>query len=355
MVNKISFTLLALLLSFCLALVGCSTSGGKNAQGVENGEGIEQEQGETGQEEISIRLGHHHAVDGSVDKLANKISELAAEKSGGAMKIEVFPGGQLGQEQEAIDGINMGTLEMSIVSPGLMDQYDPIFGIETLPFIFEDWDHADSALNGEVGQVLRDRLLEESDIHIMGFMHLGFRHMITQSKPIESLEDIQGMKMRSPEAWVWVRMFELLGANPTPVTWGEAYTALQTGVVEGMESPASNILDMKFNEVTDYLILSNHMFGTITVVLNEKVYQDLTDEQQNILDEAVTEAIDDINENVARPEDKQAIETLKESGMTVIELTDVDKWRSAVEPMYEEFTEKAPGSSEVIEMIHDLK
>lgn len=349
--NRTSWFLGSVLLLILIILAGCNSNkeaSNENNTGDSNGENKTEEK-------LTIRLGHHHAVDGTVDQFSNKFAELVKEKSNGNIEVQVFPGAQLGQEQEAIDGINMGTFEMSLVSPGLMNNYTPIFGVETLPFIFDDWEHADRALNGGVGEELRDILLENSDIRVMGYMHLGFRHMITREKPITSFEDIRGLNMRSPEAWVWVRMFELLKANPTPVTWGEAYTALQTGVVEGMETPISGIHDMKFKEVTKNLFLSQHMFGTISVVINEQAWQKASENQQKIIDDAVKEGLDYMNNEVIHPSENDLLNQLKGEGMNVVEINDMDKWREAVAPMYEEFKKDAPGADKILEMIEEAK
>lgn len=329
------------LLVFVIALlVGCSQS---STSDIGDGEG----------ESVAIKLGHHHPASSQVDQLANKVAELTKEKSEGKIEISVYPGGQLGEELEAIESVNMGSMDMSIVSPGLMDDYSDLFGVETMPFLFDDWDHADRSLNGEVGEFLRDNLLENSRIRVMGYMHLGFRHMITVEKhKINDIDDLNGLAVRSPESWVWTRMFELLEANPTPVTWGEAYTALQTGVVDGMESPASGVIDMNFHEVTDHLFLSQHMFGTITLVINEKVYDDLTEDHKEILDQAADEAINYINEKITRHDDENSIIQLKEEyGMTVTEIDEIEQWRAKVEPMYDEFIDRVPEAEEVINMV----
>lgn len=333
--------LIAILLFLALVLLaGCNQSNT-----------TEEAAGESGA--VSIQLGHHHPANSQVDELAHKLAELTEEKSDGEIEISVYPGGQLGEELEAIESINMGSMDMSVISPGLMDDYSDLFGIETMPFLFDDWDHADRSLNGEAGELLRDSLLESSNIRVMGYMHLGFRHMITtENHKIDGLDDMKGLSLRSPESWVWTRMFELLESNPTPVTWGEAYTALQTGVVDGMESPASGIIDMNFHEVTDHLFLSQHMFGTISLVINESVYENLSDEHRDILNEAAEEAINYTNEEVTRPDDKNAIVELEEDyGMTVTEIDEMDKWRERVEPMYDEFNERVPAAEEVFEII----
>lgn len=338
-----SIVIFMVMITMILILFGCSSTTTAPTSGQDNKT-----------EKLVIKFGHHHSVDGAVDSFANKFAEIAKQKSNGNIEIQVFPGAQLGQEQEAIDGIQLGTLQMSIISPGMMDKYLPIYGIETMPFMFDDWDHADKSLNGSAGEKLASMLVEKSNIQVLGYMHLGFRQMITRTKPITKYEDIQGLKMRSPEAWVWIRMFEKLGTKPTPVTWGEAYTALETGVVEGMESPSHNIIDMKFFEVTENLSLTNHMFGTMTVVANKDFLGGLSEEQQKIIRDSVTEALTFANKN-NKEADESAVGKLKELGMNVFEINDTEKWREAVKPMYEEFQEKAPGADEIIKIIREVK
>src|SRR5699024_1747319 len=190
----------------------------------------------------------------------------------------VYSGGQLGEEGELIDGVNDGTVDASIVSPGLMDDYSDLFGIETMPYVFDDWDHADKVLNGEVGEIMKDDLLENSNIRLLGYLHFGFRNLLTtEGNEVKSVEDMEGLDVRSPESWVWTQMFKEWGANPTPVTLGEAYSSVQTGVVDGLENPASVNTDNKYYEVTDNLTLTEHMFGTINFVINNDTYESLSE------------------------------------------------------------------------------
>lgn len=332
---------LIFLLLASLILVGCGDTNSNVNSEVNN--------------KVEIQLGHHHPSESQVDELAHKLAESANDISNGSIEISVYPGGQLGQELEAIDSVDIGTMDMSIVSPGLMDNYSSLFGIETMPFLFDDWDHADRVLNGEVGEILGEHLLENSSIQLLGYMHLGFRHIITAEKEITGVEDMVSLDVRSPESWVWTRMFDLLEASPTPVTWGEAYSALQTGVVESMESPASGIIDMNFQEVTNHLFLSRHMFGTISLIINEALYEDLTEEQRNNLDEAVVEAIQYMNE-VTYNDDVEAIKLLEEEyGMSVTEIKDIEKWREKVEPMYDEYIERVPEAEEIFQLIEAEK
>jgi len=134
--------------------------------------------------------------------------------------------------------------------------------------VFRDWDHVNKLYDGEFGAALRDGVKKQTNTQSLGYIHLGFRDMLFRGAPIRDMADMKGVKMRSPEATMWFRMFELLGARPTPVTWGEVYTAMQTGVADGLESPPMVALDMKFNEVVKSLVKTNHMFASMGIFAN---------------------------------------------------------------------------------------
>src|SRR5690625_753331 len=174
--------------------------------------------------------------------------------------------------------------------------------------------------------------------------------MFTTEK-VENLDDFKGLKIRSPEAWMWSRMFELLNANPTPIPFGEAYTAIENNVVSGMEVPPSMAIDLNLNEVVDNVALTNHMYGTMSVSINEDLYQDLSDGQKEILDEAIKEALEHYNKEIIPKNEEEKLSELKENGVSVNEITDIEEWKKSVESMYDEFKEKAPGSEELIENI----
>lgn len=304
---------------------------------------------------LVIKLAHHHNVAGLVDQTANKFAELVKEKGKGEIEIQVFPAAQLGQEREEIDGVHMGTINMAIVSPGLIDKYQKVMGIESLPFVFDNWDHADGCLYGPVGEKIKELLLKTSNIRILAWLHFGFREMMFRKKVITSLDQFKGLKMRSPEAWAWIRMFELLGAKPTPVTWGEVYTAMQMGVADGLESPPLAALDMKFDEVTKSMSLTHHMFATMVIAIHEKLYRGLSDNQKNIIEQCAIEAGKHGTNVIARPGEEKAIKTLIERGLTVTDVKDKEEWRKAVKPMHEEFAKQRPGAKELFEMIERLR
>lgn len=303
-----------------------------------------------------IKLGHHHPVASNVDKFAHKFSELVAEKSNGEIEVQIFPGAQLGKQREAAEGVAMGSLQMTIVPPSYLGDSNPIMGIESLPFLFDSWEHADKALNGMAGDKIAELLLESSEVRILGFLHLGFRHMITINKTMDSVDDFKNVKIRSPEDWVWIRMFQLLGAKPTPVTWAEAYTALQSGLVEGMECPAINVIDMHFYEQTKILTKTKHMFQTMALIVNDSFYKNFPEEHQTIITKAAREAVNWGNTNITKAASDKALDELKEKyGMAIKEVKSRVEFQKILLPQWEEFSQKAPGADQIFKMIDDLR
>lgn len=306
------------------------------------------------QDKIVIKLGHHHNVGGVVDYYAKHFSKLMAEKTKGRVDVQIFPGAQLGQEGEAVEGVHLGTLQMTIGSSPFLDKYVKEMGTEQLPYLFDSWEHADRALNGRVGEELTKRLLERSNVRLLSFFPFGFRDMFFRDKAITSLAQLKGMKMRAPQAVIYIRMFELLGARPTTVTWGEFYTALQTGLVEGGESPPSAGLDMKFNEVSKYWLDTNHMFASINHMVNKRFFDGLPKDVQIAVLAAARETATETT-RYARAQDADAVKNLKAKGIQYLEPADRDAWKKAVQPFYDEYTKDRPGAKSIIELIQATK
>lgn len=299
----------------------------------------------------TLRLAHHHAVGGTVDKTANKFAELAKQKSGGQLTIQIFPAAQLGQEREAFGLLNQGVLDMTITSLGLMDQFYPPMAVTSLPFIFRDWDHANKAFEGEFGKSLTAGMLDKTNAQLLGYIGLGFRDMIFRSDPVTDAAGMKGLKMRSPEAHVWVRMFELLGARPTPVTWGEVYTAMQTGVAEGLESPAMAALDMKFNEVTKSVVRTKHMFASMAICINKQRMGRLPANLQRVVAESGVEAVRWSNTTISEPGEDEAYKIMQTKGMRVVAAQRPEAWASAMQPLWDEVGSKDPASKKLIEVL----
>jgi TRAP-type transport system periplasmic protein len=307
------------------------------------------------QAQTTLRLAHHHAVGGTVDLTANKFADLVKERSKGQLLIRVFPAAQLGQEKEAFGLVNTGVIDLSCTSLGILEQAYPASNVTSLPFVFRDWAHIYKLYNGEFGAAMKDDMKKQTNSEILGYIHLGFRDMLFRGAPVKDVAGMKGLKMRSPEATIWIRMFELLGAKPTPVTWGEVYTAMQAGVADGLESPAQIALDTKFNEVAKSVVRTRHMFASMAIIGNKAKLEKLPKDQQDMLAAAATEAANWSNTTITEPGEEAAYKKMTSLGMQVVEPTNGAEWASAVRPMWGELTAKTPGSDRLLKMIVETK
>jgi len=265
----------------------------------------------------------------------------------------VFPAPQLGQEREAFGLCNTGVLDLSITSLAILDQVYPAINVTSLPFVFQDWDHVNKLYNGDFGAALQDGIKKQTGTQLLGFIHLGFRDMFFRGEPILEASGLKGLKMCSPEATMWFRMFELLGARPTPVTWGEVYTAMQTGVADGLESPGMAALDMKFNEVVKSLVRTHHMFASMGILVNSTRLAALPKDQQDLLAVAGREATEWSNTVISRPGEEEAYKRMTALGMQVVDPKDIQAWSKPMQPLWQEIASKYPGADRLLKMVQD--
>lgn len=154
-----------------------------------------------------------------------------------------------------------------------------------LPFLFSGWEQAERAMGGEAGKLTADLLLENQNVRVLGFMHNGFRDFMTIDKKVESIDDFKGMKFCSPPIPIWLKMLEALEATPISVDWSEVYTAMQSGLVEGMESTPEGFLSSKSYEVAKYITRSGHMYNLMMLVISDQVFQGLSEAEQTAINE----------------------------------------------------------------------
>jgi tripartite ATP-independent transporter DctP family solute receptor len=293
------------------------------------------------EEKITIRLGHHHVVGGLVDQMCNRFKDVAEDLSKGRLNIQVFPGAQLGQEVEASQGVLMGTLQMTAVSSPNYKYQVAGFGIDSLPFLFENMDVQLEIFNSPIGKRLEKELIKKG-ARVLGWYAFGSRVLIFTNKRVTTFDELKGLKMRSPESEIFIEMFRRMKTMPTTVTWGEAYIALQTGVVDGMDTSLTAIKDMNFYEVSKYCLLTNHMFGTMNLLINESLYQKLPEDIQKVIIEAGEQAVNYANQ-LTHEAEKTVIDWSKDKGMIFDTPSDeeMDKFREAILPMQDTWAEKA--------------
>lgn len=318
-----------LLICLLLLVTACSSDGtSTSAAGGENGEG-----------QHVIRFAHIVSEDTPLHMSALQFKENVEERSDGRIKVELFPNGQLfSSERETVEAIQIGNIEMSEVATAVMAGFKQEFSIFNLPFLYDSREHAYATFDGELGNTLTEKLPEISLVGL-GFGENGFRHFVNNVKPIEKPEDLSGMKIRVIENKMYEDLFNSLGANASPLGFGEVYTSLQQGVFDGMDSEVSVIDTAKLDEVLDYLTLSNHSFTPTISLMNKQFYESLPEDLQTIVTEEGEKMV--ANERKLTMESEQSmLDELKKS-MEVNELTEeqVELFREKLQPIFDKYAE----------------
>lgn len=266
-----------------------------------------------------------------------KFKEMVEERSKGELKVVIYPAAQLGDARTIVEGVQMGTIEMGDVENGPMGRFVPEAMIWDLPFIFKDIDHAHAALDGDVGQFVQGKYIDVGIRHL-AYNDGGMRYFTNNSKPIKSMADIEGLKIRVMESKVMIDTINAFGASAIPMAFGELYTALQQGVVDGQENPLNLIYSQRFYEVQKYLSLSGHFYYPRQYIVSENWWQTLKPEHQKILAECSKIACDIQREELAKYEIEMR-KVLKDLGMEINEVDKTEFIKTAKENIYPSFYE----------------
>jgi tripartite ATP-independent transporter DctP family solute receptor len=254
-----------------------------------------------------------------------KLAEIVAAKTGGKVKLEVYPDRQLGEEREMVEGLQLGTVDMAVVSTGPLNAFVPQVGVLDLPFVFKNSEHAYKVLDGEVGQDLLKRM-EAKNIVGLAWWENGWRHLTTK-KSIKKPDDLKGVKLRTMQNPVHIAAFKQIGAAPIPMAWGEVFTSLGQGVIDAQENPVTVIYTNSLWEVQKYLTLTGHVYGPHAVMMSKAAWAKLTSEQQQILRDAVVEATA-FQRQTSQKLEKEQLEELKKKGM-IVETIDIAPFQAA--------------------------
>jgi tripartite ATP-independent transporter DctP family solute receptor len=300
-----------------------------------------------------LKLGTILPADNILTENAQEFAKKVNERSKGEVEVVVYPNSQLGNERDLMEGLQLGTVQMAEVSGGVMSTFVPETGVFSLPFVFRDWDHLDKVLKTlAVVNRLDEITLKKSGIRTLGWMEQGFRVTLTVKKPINGLKDFEGLKIRVPEDKVLIRTFQLVKAAPTVIPWGEVYTSLQTGVVEGMESTTPAMYTMKFYEVTNYIAETNHQHSVVGFLISEKFFQSLSKDAQEIILQAARETMDS-NYRQARGTAQKSLDLLR-AKVKQTTTPDIKPFQEAVQPVYKEFGDQT-GTAEMIRQIQAVR
>lgn len=238
----------------------------------------------------TLRLGHGLDVSHSVHKAMIKMGEDLLERSGGKLKLEIYPSQQLGTERECLELLQIGSLDMTKVSVGVLENFAPKMKVLGLPFLFRDRQHSFNVLDGPIGEILLNEG-EKYWLKGLGYYDAGSRSFYTMNKPIEKPDDLIGEKIRVMESATAVNMVKALGGSPTPISWGELYTSLQQGVVDGAENNPPSFYLSRHYEVCKFYSLDEHTVLPDVLLIGTYVYDKLNEQEQKWLNESVKASV----------------------------------------------------------------
>lgn len=289
--------------------------------------------------ERNIKVAHIFSTSHPATKALMKFKEIVEEKTAGEITVDVYDSGILGGDVEELQQVIAGSLDSAIImGASIWQGYDERAALEEVPFLFKTPEEAHRAYDGKFGDVFAEEVLEPVGVKVLAYWENGFRHFTNNKRPIVKPEDMSGIKFRSAQSPIRVKMFNIMDASAIPMAFPELFTGLQQGTVDGQENPLAVIDSSKFYEVQKYLSLSGHIYNVGVFIINPKLWKSLTDEQRDIIMEAA-ETCRDLERQIIASENSQILKKVKEEGMEVNEV-DKEAFLETVKPVWDFYIEE---------------
>ncbi len=294
-----------------------------------------------------LKLAHvldpSHPVHRGMVYMADRLKEISADK----MRVDIYPSGQLGQERDLIELLQIGSLAMTKVSTAPLEAFVPEMIIFGIPYVFRDDDHRWKVLNGEIGKRL---LLAGEPFFLRGMCYYdaGSRSFYTKAAPIRTPADLKGMKIRVMNSLTSFAMVQALGGSPTPIPWGELYTALQQGVVDGAENNPPSFYLSRHYEVCKFFSLDEHTAVPDILLMSTVVWQSLSPQEQHWLQQAVDESVEH-QKKLWKEASDHALQEVQKAGVQVL-YPDKAPFRTAVQTMHESYK-----GTPIYDLIHEIQ
>ena len=295
--------------------------------------------------QLEIKLGHVGEPGSVFQKSADEYAKRANAKLGGKAKVVVYGSSQLGSDEEMIQKLKLGTIDMAVPSTVMSSQVD-LFGVFEMPYLVKDRAHM-MRIEKELFWSKLAPEAEKKGLRVLAVWENGFRQITNSKRPIRTPADLAGIKLRVPGGKWRVKMFQAYGANPSPMKFSEVFTALQTGVMDGEENPFTQIYSAKFQEVQKYLSLTGHVYTPAYLTVGRTKWASMPADVRKILEDTAKETQAYVYE-VAAKDDDDLLGKLKAAGMQVNE-ADKDAFIAASKPIYEEFGKEVAGAKDVID------
>lgn len=329
--NKVRFMAVIVSIMLMFVLVACNNTDNPETKAPE--EIITNNE----DEKIIIRLGTATEPTSVYNIGADEFARLLNEYTNGKVEVEIYPSGQLGSERDLIEGVSLGTLEMTVGASAPFTNFSEDFKVFDLPYLVTDLEKAYEIMDGEVGQSIL-ATLEPKGIKALGFWENGFRHLTNNKKEMVHPEDAAGMKIRVMESPIHIATWEQLKTIPTPMAWGEVFTALQQNTIDGQENPLVIFYTAKLYEVNKYLSMTSHCYSPSVIIINSDVFNSYPQDVQDAILRAEKEARKFQRETSQRMA-VELVEKIKAEGVTITEV-DVEEWKEACMPVYEKLKDE---------------
>ena len=327
------------ILALAAAVAGCSKSEKDSASQAASGPA----------QVFELKLGHMTPETEPYHLAAVRFKELIEEKTGGKVKITIYPAGQLGYDRELIEGMQFGTIDLALVTSSPLVNFIPSFAVLDMPFLFKSWDHVEEVLKQDFMQKLYAEG-EAKGLVPMALLPRGFRSVTNSKRPIVTPADFKGIKLRVIESPIFVSTFEKLGATVTAMSWGEVFAALQQNALDGQENAINTIHNERLYEVQKYVSLTEHIFAFATFTASKSRLEKLPADIQKLIRETAVQATYEIGRR-CRAEVEDYTKKLVDKGM-VFNSIDKTALRRQVQSVYDEFSAKQ--GSEYLSLIENL-
>lgn len=295
--------------------------------------------------QTEIKFGHVGEPGSLFAASAEEFAKRANAKLGSKAKVVVYGSSQLGGDKELVQKLKLGTVDMALPSTVMTSEAD-LFGVFEMPYLVKDRKHM-GRIEKEVFWPTIAPTVEKKGLMVVAVWENGYRHITNSKRPINTPEDLKGIKLRVPEGKWRVKMFQAYGANPSPMKFSEVFTALQTGVMDGQENPFTQITSAKFQEVQKFISLTGHVYTPAYVTVGAKKWGALPADVRKILEDTAKETQAWVYET-AEKGDKELLDKILAAGVKS-NVPNKDAFVAASKPVYEEFAKEVPGSKEVID------
>jgi len=288
--------------------------------------------------ERTLRFAFQNVKEHPQGQGAQKFADLLAESSGGKIKVRLFPGGTLGGDLQTVSALQGGTLDITVLNSGILAAQAPDFAMLDFPFLFNNVEEAHAVIDGPVGQKLAAQL-DSKGLVSLGYWDLGFRHLTNSKHPVTKIEDMQGLKVRVIQSPIYLETFNALGANPVAMAFPEVYTGLEQRTIDGQENPFTVIEGNKFYEVQKYLSVTGHIFNPQSLIIGQKTWNRLNDDEKTLILNAAKEAQEYQRKVTAESMDKARENLAKNIAINDISPAEMDRFREKVKPVVDKFAQ----------------